>query len=158
MKKITTDLIREMVAEAGRQPRRRTHHNVHESPDDLVQRYVIAAREDSYFRPHRHPIRWEFAIVIQGLFDVIVFDDDGRVTQRVALGPGADTVGFELPPRIWHSWVPMTDDAVFAEVKQGPYDPKTAAEFAPWSPAEGTPEAASFMTQMRQAQVGTLLA
>ncbi|EFK97559.1 hypothetical protein LDC_0403, partial [sediment metagenome] len=47
---------------------------------------------------------------------------------------------------------------VFAEVKAGPYTPRTAAEFAPWSPAEGTPEAIPFLNRMRRADAGTLLA
>lgn len=158
MKRITTDLLNDMIAEAGRTPRRRTNHNIHETPKDPVQRYFIAALKDSYFRPHRHPVAAEFAVVVQGRFDVIVFDDDGRVTGRVPVGPGADTVAFELPPGIWHAWVPMTDAAVFAEVKEGPYEPRTAAEFAPWSPAEDTPEAAQFLGRMRRADVGTLLA
>ena len=98
----------------------------------------------------------EFAVVVQGRFDLLVFDDDGRVTRRVPVGPGTDAVGFELPPGVWHSWVPMTDAAVFVEVKEGPYTPRTAAEFAPWSPAEGTPEAALFLDRMRLADAGTL--
>ncbi len=156
MKKFTTDLLNRMIVEAGRNPRGRTNHNIHETPDDPIQRYFIAARKDSYFRPHRHPVAAEFAIVVQGLFDVLMFDDVGRVTDRVSVGPTAETLGFELPPGIWHSWVAMSDAAVFAEIKPGPYDPHTAAEFAAWSPAEGTPAAAEFLNRMRQADVGTL--
>lgn len=157
MMTFTTETMNRMIAEAGRQPRRRTHRNLHESPDDPVQRYFIAARQDSYFRPHRHPARREFAIVVQGRFDLLLFDGAGRVIRRVSLGSGADAFGFELPPGVWHSWVTISDAAVFAEVKAGPYDPSTAAEFAPWSPAEGTPEAARLLERMRGAEAGTLV-
>lgn len=157
MKTFTADFLNRMIAEAGSLPRRRTHHNLHESADDPVQRYFVAARQDSYFRPHRHAARREFAVVVQGRFDILLFDDAGRVTRRVPLGPGADAFGFELPPGIWHSWVVMTDAAVFAEVKAGPYDPQTASEFAPWSPAEGSPEAARLLERMRRAGSGERL-
>jgi len=153
MKVISAALIEELVARAGTQTRRRTNHNVHETPADPIQRMFVAAKRDSYFRPHRHPTKWEFAIVICGRFDVLTFADDGRVTERLALGIGAPAVAFEMPANTWHSWLPLTDDAVFLEVKAGPYDPATAAEFAPWSPAEGGPAATAFAERLRRAQV-----
>ncbi len=158
MKIITTDRLREMAVAAETAPRRRTNFNIHAAAEDPVQRYFIAARKDAYFRPHRHPVRWEFAIVLQGRFDVLVFDGDGRVTRRVRVGPEAGAVGFELAPGAWHAWVTMTDAGVFAEVKEGPYDPFTAAEFAPWAPAEGTPGVSDFLERMRHAAVGDRMA
>lgn len=40
---------------------------------------------------------------------------------------------------------------MFYEVKQGPYDPQRAKEFAPWAPLEGTPEALAYL---QPAQMG----
>jgi len=158
MKLITADLLADLMDQAGASPRRRAHHTVHESPADPIQRFFVAARRDSYFRPHRHRRRGEFALVLQGRLDVIVLDDRGKVLQRVALGPDARVVGFEMAADTWHAWLPMTDEALFFELKQGPYDPQTAAEFAPWSPVEGTPHVAAFAARLRQAKVGDLLA
>lgn len=154
MKVITSGLVDDLIARAGTNARRRINHNVHESPSDPVQRLFVAAKTGSYFRPHRHPMKWEFAVVILGRFDVLLFDDAGRVTGRYSVGPHEDIVGFEIPPDIWHSWVPAADDSVFLEVKQGPYDPQTAAEFAVWSPAEGTSSAGEFAERLRDAEVG----
>jgi hypothetical protein len=39
-------------------------------------------------------------------------------------------------------------------VKQGPYDPATASEFAPWAPAEGEPGVARFLAWARDARAG----
>lgn len=47
-------------------------------------------------------------------------------------------------------------DDMISEVKEGPCTPRTAAEFAPWSPAEGTLEAIPFLDRMRRADIGTL--
>lgn len=158
MKLISSDLFDALVAGAGMSPRLRTNYNIHESLSDPVQRLFIAARLNSYFRPHRHPDKWELALVVRGLFDLILFDTAGRVTERVSLGPGANTLGFELPPNTWHSWVTITDGSVFFEIKQGPYDAQTIAEFAEWSPEEGTPQAQKFAELLRNAGVGDLLA
>ena len=158
MKWITAELIDGLIAQAGGNARRRTNHNIHELPADPVQRLFVAARADSYFRPHRHQERAETAIVIRVLLDVLVFDDAGRVVECASVGPGAAKVGFEMPANTWHSWVPRTDDAVFFETKQGPYDPQTAAEFASWAPAEGTPQVKEFVARLRTARVGDRIA
>ncbi|MEK6775666.1 MAG: WbuC family cupin fold metalloprotein [bacterium] len=154
MKVITSDLIDDLIVRAGTNVRRRINHNVHESPSDPVQRLFVAARPGSYFRPHRHPIKWEFAVVIRGRFDVMLFDDTGCVTERHSVGPGSDAVGFEIPPDVWHSWIPTADDSVFLEVKQGPYDAQTAAEFAAWSPSEGTSAVGAFVERLKVAKAG----
>lgn len=154
MKLITSDTINTLLAGAGANARRRINHNVHESFSDPVQKMFVAAKRDSYFRPHRHPSKSEFAIVIQGGFDILVFDDNAFVIERHAVGPESGVLGFEIPAGAWHTWLPTVDDAIFFEVKQGPYDARTAAEFATWSPAEGDENASGFMEHLRRLTVG----
>ena len=154
MKLITSEAIDKLIATAGTNARRRTHHNVHESPADPIQRLFVAAKKDSYFRPHRHMTKTEFAIVIRGAFDLLIFDDQGQVTGRHAVGPETGIIAFEIPAGIWHSWIPTVDDSVFFEVKQGPYDATTAAEFAAWAPEEGSLAVFDFLARLRQAAVG----
>jgi cupin fold WbuC family metalloprotein len=154
MKVITSVLIDELIARAAASGRRRTNHNLHESPSDPIQRMFVAAMRDSYFRPHRHAAKREFAAVIRGRFDVLLFDDTGCVTRRISVGPGAEAVGFEIPPDTWHSWIPLADGSVFVEVKQGPYDSRTAADFAVWAPAEGTADVGRYLERLRNTKVG----
>ena len=154
MKVITSALIDELIARAAASDRRRANHNVHESPSDPIQRMFVAAMQDSYFRPHRHAAKREFAAVIRGQFDVLLFDDTGCVTRRISVGPGAEAVGFEIPPDTWHSWIPLADGSVFVEVKQGPYDSRTAADFAVWAPAEGAADVVRYVERLRNTGVG----
>lgn len=158
MKLITTDLIDDLMAGAATSARQRMHYNIHESLDDPVQRLFIAARLESYFRPHRHREKWECAIVLRGLLDVVVFDESGCVTERVSIGPEAEGIGFEIPANTWHSWVPMMDESVAFEIKQGPYNPLAAGDFAVWSPEEGSAEVGPFLASMREAGIGDLVA
>jgi cupin fold WbuC family metalloprotein len=150
-------MIDEWLMRAGTNARLRTNYNIHESPSDPVQRLFIASMRESYFRPHRHAQKWECALVIRGLFHVMVFDDAGRVIECVPVGSGVETIGFEIPHNTWHTWIPMTDAAVFFEIKQGPYDAQTAAEFAPWSPEEGTAPVDAFIARLREAKVGDII-
>ena len=69
--------------------------------------------------------------------DVLTFDERGVVTARHGVGAGQGTFAYETPQRTWHTIVPGSTGGAFFEVKEGPYDPATASEFAPWSPAEG---------------------
>jgi cupin fold WbuC family metalloprotein len=148
MKLITAAMLDDLVMQAAANRRLRCNYNVHEQPSDPIQRLFIAAGLNSYFRPHRHPGKKEFAIVLRGLFDVITFDDMGRVSQRVSVGPDADVTGLEIPADVWHTWVPLEDQSVFFEVKPGPYDPATVVEFAGWSPAEGTAGVPAFYEKL----------
>ena len=149
MKLIDNNTVSEMMDRALSSDRKRTNHNLHESAEDPIQRYCIAATKESYFRPHRHPNNWELAIVFRGRFEFVVFDEDGSITESHTVGAHTGKNGFEIEANRWHCWIPLTDEAVFFEVKPGPYDPATAAEFAPWAPAEGSDEAKNYVKKLK---------
>jgi cupin fold WbuC family metalloprotein len=154
MKLISHSLLDELAAAAAASPRGRTHYNLHGSPADVVQRYLVVANRGSYFRPHRHSTRAELALVVRGALDLIVFDEARRVTARYALGTGTGNIAYENGPGIWHTVVVNADATAFLEVKQGPYDPASASEFAGWAPAEGEAGVARFLDWARQAAPG----
>ena len=149
MKWIDTHMVSDMMARSAESNRKRTNHNLHESAEDPVQRYCIAATRDSYFRPQRHPHNWELAIVFRGQFQFVVFDENGSVTESHTVGAHSEK-GFEIEANRWHCWIPLTDECAFFEVKPGPYDPATAAEFAPWAREEGTVDAKQYVQQLKE--------
>jgi cupin fold WbuC family metalloprotein len=155
MKLFSQALLNDLTAKASASPRLRAHHNIHASPADLVQRFLVVAQRDSYIRPHRHLTKSELAMVLRGHFDVLTFDTHGGVTGRYRIGPDTADIGFETPPATWHTLLPVTDGATFLEIKEGPYDPATASEFAPWAPAEGDESVPAFQQWLRQAQPGS---
>ena len=154
MKLLPAAMLDELAARAAASPRLRTHHNVHESPADAVQRYFIVALRDSYFRPHRHPTKSETALVLRGKLDVVMFDSTGTVITRYAMGEGTPGFGYETPLGSWHTLVVSSDIASFFEIKEGPYDPATIVEAAPWAPAEGDAQARGYLEWLRTAQPG----
>ena len=154
MRLFSRTLFDELTANASASPRQRANHNVHAAASDLVQRFFVAANRSSYFRPHRHLTKSELALVIRGQFEVVTFDDDGTVTGRYPVGEGSPNVGYETPRGVWHTLLARDDGALFFEVKEGPYDPATAAEFAPWAPPEGHPASPGFLEWARTAPVG----
>jgi cupin fold WbuC family metalloprotein len=154
MKLFSQALLDELTAKASTSPRRRANHNIHASPADPVQRFFIAALRDTYFRPHRHLTKSELALVIRGRFDVLTFDDNGGVTGRYRVGSDTPDIGFETPQATWHTLLALTDGAAFLEIKEGPYDPATAVQFAPWAPPEGHESIPVFQRWLREVQPG----
>jgi cupin fold WbuC family metalloprotein len=155
MKVFTHALLDQLAEQATASARKRAHHNVHASPEDRVQRFFVTADRGTYFRPHRHLTRSELAIVLRGRFDVVTFDDAGGVTERYAVGDSTAGFGYETPSGTWHTLIAQTDGATFLEIKEGPYDPQTAAEFAPWAPPEGDAAVSAYLEELRIAQPRT---
>jgi len=154
MKLIDRELIDGLIRQATASARRRSNFNFHPAPADAVQRLLVAAKIDTYFRPHRHETKWECALVIQGSFDLYLFDDEGIITRKLRLGRSGEALGFEIPARTWHGWVPVDDDGVFFEVKEGPYDPLQGTTFASWAPPEGDAAVPVFLARLRAAKFG----
>lgn len=158
MKLVTFGMVDDLIDKAVKTERRRLNYNIHESLSDPIQRLFVAAGLNSYFRPHFHPGKSEFAIVLQGQFDILLFDEEGVVTERVSAGPGADIFALEIPADCYHTWLPMAEPSVFFEVKQGPYDPSTSLTFAPWSPEEGFSGVKAFQAQLLTLSAGERVA
>ncbi len=154
MKLLSRTLLDELAAKAAASPRARAHHNMHATAADPVRRFLVVACGDSYFRPHRHRTRSELAVMVRGRVDVLTFDECGRVTARYGVGDGTDSIGYETPQGAWHTVVPGAGGGAFLEIKEGPYDPATAAEFAAWAPAEGHASVPKFLEWLRGAQPG----
>ena len=119
-----------------------------------MQRFLVVAQRDSYFRPHRHTNRAELAVLLRGQVDVLTFDAQGAVTVRQRVGAASEALAYETPPGTWHTLLPLADGVAFLEVKEGPYDPATSTEFADWAPAEGEAAVPAFIDWLRSAQPG----
>ena len=156
LKLVPHALLDELAARAAASPRARAHHNIHATPEDPVQRFLVVAQGDSYFRPHRHTSRSELALLVRGGVDVLLFDERGRVLARHAVGENADSLAYETAQGVWHTLVPGSAGCAFLEIKEGPYDPATAVQFAEWAPAEGDSAVPGFCSWLRHAQPGDL--
>lgn len=146
-------LLDQLSSAARSNPRLRQNHNLHVSLSDPVQRFFNAIEPGSYVVPHRHLAadKAETLLMLRGRIGLILFDEQGQISVTHVLAPASACCGFHLPAKIWHSVVALEAGSVFFETKTGPYLPLTAAERAPWAPAEGTAEAATFEAGLRQA-------
>jgi cupin fold WbuC family metalloprotein len=157
---ITIDdrLLEELTAKAVASPRRRANHNFHLRLDDPVQRLLNAIEPGTYIRPQRHtePATFEIIYVVRGTAVLLLFNEQGVVTDRFDLTAAGPVRGAEIPPGTWHTVASCESGTVFLEVKRGPYVPPQGANVAAWAPLEHDAESPQFEQWFRTARVGDL--
>lgn len=130
---------------AAKSPRHRAIVRYHEH-DEAIQRMLNALEPETYVRPHRHqdPDKVEIFVALSGRALVLQFDEAGTVQDFQLIAAGGSPAGVEIPPRTWHSVIALAPSTVLYEVIEGAFSPETHKSYAPWAPAEGTPEARAF--------------
>jgi cupin fold WbuC family metalloprotein len=142
--------LAQLAQDAAADARRRSHILLHADHQDQVQRLLIGLEPDSYVRPHIHSLQWEMIVLLRGRLDLLIFDDEAQLVQRLALGTASPVA--QIPPGIWHSGVALQSKTLALEVKPGPYRPN---EFAEWAPREGETAAVTFVGWAMEARAGT---
>ena len=122
---------------AARSPLRRSRLCLHRLHDDLVQQMIIVMCKDVLFRPHRHRAKTESFHMIEGLLDLIFFDDKGTPEIVIRMGPIDSGAVFchRLGVSQFHAVLPRSDFVVMHEITTGPWV-QNDSEFAPWAPTE----------------------
>lgn len=157
---VTNEQLATLSQQAVASPRRRANHNLHPKLADPVQRFLNAMEPGTYVRPHRHVTpgpKWELLVALSGAIAVLLFDDAGRVTERVVVAASGPVRAIEVPPGIWHTVVVLEAGTVLFEFKQGPYASLSDKDFAHWAPAEGEPGASAMLERFLAAAPGARL-
>lgn len=96
-------------------------------PDCMLQCAVMKYSNGQTFKPHKHISKWvpdidlmakESWVIIKGLVKVTLYDIDDSILHTDILEQGdiSITVG-----EAGHNYLIMSDDAIIAEFKSGPY-------------------------------------
>ncbi|MBT1072314.1 WbuC family cupin fold metalloprotein [Pelotalea chapellei] len=151
MKVVTGDLLQQVTSEARVSPRLRMNHNIHPSDESRCHRLLNAIEPDSYIRPHRHldPEKDEAFIIMKGRLGVIMFADDGGLTELVELSRDSGNLAADIPSGNYHTAVSLEPGTVFYEVKAGPYLPLLDEEKAFWAPADDETSVQLYLEKLR---------
>lgn len=127
-----------LKAEALRNPRQRIRLCAHENVDSALHEMIIVHSRDTYVRPHKHFGKSESFHVIEGEVDVVLFDDDGGVTEVIQMGDARSGRPFfyRIATPIFHTLLIRSEVLVFHETTGGPFR-RADTSFAPWAPADG---------------------
>ncbi|WP_291860737.1 WbuC family cupin fold metalloprotein [Marinilabilia sp.] len=150
MKLIDQKLLDRLSEQANTSERKRQNLNYHFGDADVLQRMLNAFEPETYVRPHKHenPPKREVFILLRGRLLMLFFDDKGAVVHRQMLDQKAGKFAVEIGPGEWHMAISLERGTVVYEVKDGPYNPVSDKQFAPWSPEEGAPDANAWLEKL----------
>ena len=142
--------IAELKQKAKQNPRRRIRICVHSDIRDSIHEMLIVHERSCYVRPHKHINKTETFHIIEGVADIILFNEEGHIDQSIPMGSfnSGRKFFYRLPPFRYHTLVIHSDVLVFHEITNGPFMPEETI-WAPWSPEETDLNAVSrYMTNL----------
>jgi len=152
MKVVTSELLKRITSEAIESPRLRKNHNIHPSDKSRCHRLLNAIEPPSYIRPHRHldPEKDEAFIMMSGRLGIVIFADDGTVTETLLLSQENGNLAADILHGIYHTALSLETGTIFYEAKAGPYLPLADDEKAAWAPDEGDSAAKDYLERLRR--------
>jgi len=116
-------------------PRMRARICAHKMNDDPLHEMLIAMSAGSYIHPHKHFGKSESFHIVEGEVEVVIFDENGRITNVLELGilGSGRKFFYRLSEAKFHTLIIHTDFLVLHEITNGPFvrDNLTLAPFAP---------------------------
>ena len=148
--KVSRKDISELKQKADAAKRQRSRLCTHNSINDKLHEMLIIHKKNTYVRPHKHFNKSESFHIVEGLVDVVVYEDDGQVREIIPLGDykSGRSFFYRINDPLYHTVLIRSDFAVIHETTNGPFNREETA-FAPWSPPETEIAAAKkFMEQL----------
>ena len=135
----TADLrdIEQLKRLSTQNQRKRIRLCAHLHQTDLLHEMLIVHEKSAYVRPHKHPGKSESIHIIEGLVDLILFDDDGQLERVISMSDYASGNIFyhRMAIPIYHAMIIRSEVLVFHETTNGPFK-RGDAIFAPWAPED----------------------
>jgi cupin fold WbuC family metalloprotein len=120
---INKKLFDELSSQAADNERLRVNFNLHTSLDDHVQRLFNALEPGTVLPVHRHKNTAETYIVLRGRLEVLMYNENGNLTETVDIYPDKGNYGMHIEAGQWHTINVLEKGTIIFEVKQGPYKP-----------------------------------
>ncbi len=147
---ISKQLVDEVSQAAQASQRQRKNFNFHQRDDAICHRLLNALEPGTYIPPHCHraQAKGESIVMLRGKVGVLIFSDDGKITNKFVIEPNGETFGVDISPGAIHSLVALEKSSVFFEAKAGPYVPLAEDERFEWAPTEGADAAHEYLAWM----------
>ncbi|MBI3853378.1 MAG: cupin fold metalloprotein, WbuC family [Verrucomicrobia bacterium] len=140
-----------------RNPRKRARLCTHHDVSDPLHEMIIVNLRDTYVRPHKNTNKPKSFQMLEGMMDVVVFDDAGKVTGATRLGAYASGYPsyFRLHETRFHTLRTITPLGMFQETTRGPFVAGDTV-FAAWAPEDQDIAACTRFLERMDADVATL--
>ncbi len=122
--KIIDDQLMDSVSEQAKQsPRLRMNYNFHQSLEDKCHRFLNAMEPGTQVAVHHHITKDESLVVLRGKVRVLIYNDEGEITENEVIDPKEGRYGVDIPKNTWHTVECLEPNTVVFEVKEGPFVP-----------------------------------
>lgn len=127
---LNNELIKELSAQAKKNPRLRQSLDLRNSPEDNSQRILNALEPGTALDIHKHPASSTTIIVLRGSIKQNIYDDTGILIQSEILKSTSEQLAiFQVPKNVWHNLDCLESGTVIFEGKDGKYNPENDAVF-----------------------------
>ena len=121
-------LLDKLTAQAKESPRLRMNLDLRNSAEDQSQRMLNALEPGTVLPIHRHCSTSETVAILRGRAVQWLYDDEGRVTEKVLLEVGGPIPAMSVEKGQWHRLECLESGTVIVEFKDGPYEPIRAED------------------------------
>ncbi len=118
MIEINKELLDSLFEQAKVSERKRMNYDLRTSAEDNSQRMLNALLPGTMVPVHRHPMSNECVFLLKGRLDEVIYDEEGKEIERIALDPAAGKYGCVVPKGAWHT-VEVIEPSVIFEAKDG---------------------------------------
>ena len=126
--KISKDLLDTLTAQAKASPRLRMNYDLRNSPEDQSQRMLNALEPGTVLPIHRHRNSSETVAILRGRAVQWLYDDEGKVVEKVLLEVGGVIPAMSVEKGQWHRLECLESGTVILEMKDGAYEPISPAD------------------------------
>jgi cupin fold WbuC family metalloprotein len=120
--------------------RKRARICAHLTNEDLLHEMIIVIGSQSYIQPHKHEQKSESFHIVEGIVDVVIFEDDGEIYKIIELGDvnSGRSFFYRMSESRFHTLLIKSDLLVMHEVTNGPFQNGSSIP-APFAPTEAVP-------------------
>lgn len=135
--KVDRHSIEEIRRLAAQNSRKRARLCAHDTVENSLHEMLVVHGRGAYVPPHKHLGKTESTHIIEGIIDVVLFDEEGRIADVIHMGDYASGKIFyyRMANPLFHTLIIRSDVLVFHETTNGPFDPNDTL-FAPWAPKD----------------------
>jgi cupin fold WbuC family metalloprotein len=126
--------------------RKRARICLHPTNHSPLHEMFIALSGKGYVKPHKHLKKSESFHLVEGDIAVILFDDNGHVTQSIRLST-LSTRYYRLEAGTFHTIIVLSELAVIHEVTDGPFV-ASETEYADFAPDEDASHAGDYLKSL----------
>jgi cupin fold WbuC family metalloprotein len=135
IERINKKNIEEFKQLSSKNQRKRIRLCAHHNKNELIHEMLIVHERGVYVRPHKHPEKSESTHIIEGVVDVVIFDDYGHIEDVIRMGDYAsgNIFYYRMATPLYHTLIIRSDILVFHETTNGPFN-KLDTVFPSWAP------------------------